>query len=163
MDHRSYNPDRFTRKSLRLPNRDYAAAGAYFVTIRALPPDPLFDIPKLRYILLDTWQTLPRRFLRVTLDEFVIMPDHVHFILWLDGTRATGLTLGNVVGAYKSLTTVLWLQHLKSVGKDAWFPCRIWQGGYYERVVRIDELEQTRQYIRNNPTRGRLDAPGGPT
>ena len=105
MDHQHYNPDRFTRKSLRLSTRKYTEAGAYFVTIRALPPDPLFAIPKLRYILLDTWQTLPKRFPNVTLDEFVIMPDHIHFILWLDGTPG------------KELTTVLWLQHLKSVGR----------------------------------------------
>jgi len=126
---------------------------------------PLLPHPSSPHLLARRFpeQTLPRRFPHVTLDEFVIMPDHVHFILWLDGTRAKGLRLGNVVGACKSLTTVLWLQHLKSVGKDMWFPCRIWQGGYYERVVRIDELEQTRQYIRNNPPQGRLDASGGPT
>ena len=160
MDHRRYNPDRFTRKNLRLPQRDYAAAGAYFVTIRALAPEPLFEIPKLRYILLDTWQTLPLHFPHVTLDEFVIMPNHVHFILWLDGTQAKRLTLGDVVGAYKSITTVLWLQHLKAVGKDMRYPCRIWQKDYYERVVRTDELEQTRQYIRNNPTKGKSRVPG---
>jgi putative transposase len=160
MDHRRYNPDRFTRKSLRLPHRDYSAAGAYFVTIRALPPDPLFEIPKLRYILLQVWQDLPKRFAHVRLDEFVIMPDHVHFILWLDGTRGKNLTLGSVVGVYKSLTTVLWLQHLKSVGKDMRYSCRIWQEGYYDRVVRVDELEQTRQYIRDNPTKGRQEGVG---
>ena len=151
MDHRHYDPDRFTRKSLRLSNRDYTAAGAYFVTIRALPADPLFEIPKLRYIVLETWHALPKRFLNVTLDEFVIMPDHIHFILWLDGTK--GAALGDIVGAYKSITTVLWLQHLKSLGKDTQYPCRIWQDRYHERVIRTDELEQTRQYIRNNPTK----------
>src|SRR5437764_10713881 len=137
MDHQHYNLDRFTRKSLRLATRDYTAAGAYFVTIRAFPADPLFEIPKLRYILLETWHALPGRFPHVTLDEFVVMPDHVHFILWLDGTTAA--SLGKVVGAYKSITTVQWLQHLKSVGKDIYYPCRIWQSSYYERVVRIEE------------------------
>src|SRR6266699_1933443 len=159
MDHQHYNPDRFTRKSLRLSTRKYTEAGAYFVTIRALPPDPLFAIPKLRYILLDTWQTLPKRFPNVTLDEFVIMPDHIHFILWLDGTPGKELTLGKIIAAYKSLTTVLWLQHLNSAGKDMYSPCRIWQSGYYERVIRMNELQHTRQYIRNNPTKARSQAP----
>ncbi len=127
-----------------------------FVTIRALPPDPLFAIPRLRYILLDTWQALPKRFPNVTLDEFVIMPDHIHFILWLNGTQAGGARLGDVVGAYKSITTVLWVQHLQSVGRDMQYPCRIWQERYFERVIRSDELEQTRQYIRNNPMKGSL-------
>jgi putative transposase len=150
MGQRQYNPDRYTRKSIRLAGRDYSAAGAYFVTIPALPSYQFFEIPKLRYILLDVWHALPERFPQVTLDEFVIMPDHIHFILWLDGTQKD-VTLGNIVGAYKSITTVQWLQHLKSVGKDMHYPCRIWQKGYFERVVRTDELEQTRLYIRDNP------------
>ena|SRR5712691_41213 len=153
MDHRHYNPDRFTGKSLRLPHRDYTAAGAYFVTIRALPPDKFFTIPKLCNILSGTWHALPDRFPNVTLDEFVVMPDHVHFILWLDGTQKQEWSLGSIVGAYKSITTVVWVQYLKSIKKDMEFPCRIWQKDFYERVVRTDELEQTRQYIRNNPTK----------
>ncbi len=156
MKQRRYNPDRFegfTRKTLRLSNHDYTSAGAYFVTVRALPLDSLFEIPKLRYILLETWHALPQRFHNVKLDEFVIMPDHVHFILWLDGTQGKNMALSNVVGAYKSITTVRWIQCLKSSGKDTEYPCRIWQSDYYERVVRVNELEQTRQYIRNNPTK----------
>ena len=140
MGRRRYYPEQFRQKSLRLPNRDYTTAGAYFVTIHGLPSYTFFDIPKLRYILLEAWHALPKRFPNVKLDEFVIMPDHIHFILWLDGTVRKGMALGDIVGAYKSITTVLWLQHLKSVGKDMRYPCQIWQEGYYEHVVRTDEL-----------------------
>ncbi len=150
MDHKYYNPDRYTRKSLRLSGRDYSAAGAYFVTIRCLPPDKVFEIPELRDILSDTWKALPKRFPSVTLDEFMIMPDHVHFILWLDGTQKE-VALGNVVGAYKSITTVQWIKYLKSIGKDMYYPCRIWQPKFNDHVVRTNELEQKRLYIRNNP------------
>ena len=151
MDYLKYNRERYTRKSLRLPERDYASASAYFVTIRAIPPDPLFDIPELRHILEETWQSLPSRFPNIELDEFVIMPDHIHFILWLHTTENGQTSLGSIVGAYKSLTTVAWIKHLKATKKDMEYPCRIWQRNYYERVVRIDALEPTRQYIRNNP------------
>ena len=150
MGDQSYNPEWHRRKSLRMSGRDYSGAGAYFVTIRGLHDGRFFEIPKLRYILMDVWKSLPARFPHVELDEFVIMPDHVHFILWLDGTRKD-LPLGRVVGAYKSITTVQWIQHLKAVGKDMEYPCRIWQGNYHEEVVRSDALEQTRLYIRNNP------------
>ena len=156
MNHKHYNPDRFISKSLRLRHRDYTAAGAYFVTIHALPSYSFFTIPELRQILSTTWQTLPRRFPNLKLDEFVVMPDHIHFILWLDGTRGKGLALGNIVGTYKSITTVLWLKHLKSIGKDMQYPCRIWQDDYYEHVVRLDELQPIRQYIRNNPKKSPL-------
>jgi len=151
MDHRKYNPDLFTRRSLRLSNHDYAATNAYFVTIRAKQPEPIFEIPELHEILLETWQALPERFPGITLDEFVVMPDHVHFILWLDGKIENLPTLGSVVGAYKSLTTVAWLRHIQSAGLEC--SGLIWQRNYYERVVRIEELEKTRHYIRNNPTK----------
>ena len=151
MKQRDYNPDRYTRKSLRLPDRDYASAGAYFVTIRGMKPDSLFEIPQLRSILRDTWLALPERFSCVKLDEFVIMPDHIHFILWLSNEQTKRVTLGNVVGAYKSITTVQWIKYLKSVGEDMKYPCRIWQERYYDRVVRMDELERIRLYVRNNP------------
>src|SRR5712691_10698154 len=94
------------RRSLRLPTHDYTWTRGYFVTIRVRGHDPLFEIPALRAILTDTWEALPQRFPGIALDEFVIMPDHVHFIVWLDGLVEQAPTLGRVVGAYKSLTAV---------------------------------------------------------
>jgi putative transposase len=151
MVYRKYNPDRFTRRSLRISDRDYSSASAYYVTIRAGQHEPVFEIPELRKILEETWQALPHRFPGVTLDEFVIMPDHIHFIIWLDGTMDNAPTLGSVVGAYKSITTVTWYEHLKAIGTT--WPGYVWQNNYYERVLRISELKQKRLYIRNNPTK----------
>ena len=151
MVYRKYNPDRFTRRSLRVSDRDYSSASAYFVTIRAEQHEPVFEIPELRKILVETWKALPDRFPGVKLDEFVVMPDHIHFIIWLDGLVENAPTLGSVVGAYKSITTVTWYQHLKAVGTT--WPGFLWQRNYYERVLRISELKEKRQYIRNNPTK----------
>jgi len=151
LGYQQYNTDRFRKKSLRLANRDYRAAGAYFVTIRGLSPDPLFEIPEMHKILEDVWHALPQRFQNVKLDEFVIMPDHIHFILWLDDTKEHPFTLGQIVGAYKSITTVKWIQRLKAAGKYMGYSCRIWQDDYYEHVVRSGALETIRHYIRNNP------------
>ena len=152
MDHSKYNPDRFARKSSRLPTRNYASKSAYFVTIRSDRFQPLFEIPELHTILIDTWNALPKRFPSVTLDEFVIMPDHIHFILWLDYAQQNTPTLGSIIGAYKSIAAVAWLRHIES-NNLIQYPGRIWQRNYYERVIRISELEQTRLYIRNNPTK----------
>jgi putative transposase len=150
MGYQKYQPERYKRKSLRLKGRDYSAAGAYFITIRTYQYERFLEIPKLRYILLEVWKELPQLYPHVTLDEFVIMPDHIHFILWLDGTKPD-LPLGSVVGAFKSITTVRWLQHLKDVGKDMEYPCHLWQFNYNDRIIRQGALEPTRQYIRNNP------------
>ena len=147
-----YNPDRYTRQSLRLPDRDYTTRSAYFITIRTDKLQPLFEIPELRTILEETWQALPKRFPSISLDEFVIMSDHIHFILWLEGTGTNAPTLGSVVGAYKSLTSVAWIRHIEA-NKLMQYPGRIWHRNYYESVVRIGALEATRQYIRNNPKR----------
>ena len=116
-----------------------------------MSPDPLFEIPTLREILHKEWQALPNQFPHVRLDAFVVMPDHIHFLLWLTDTGGKGKPLGSIVGAYKSLTTVQWIRHLKAGKKDMEYPCRIWQDNYYERVVRIDELDTARRYILNNP------------
>jgi len=131
---------------------DYTWTGAYYVTIRAAQLEPFFDIPELRIILEESWHALPERFPGVTLDEFIIMPDHVHFILWLDGTKEHAPTLGQVVGTYKSITTVTWLNYIKAHNMS--WPGHVWQRNYYERVLRDKpEVVQKRQYIRDNPKR----------
>ncbi len=83
-------PKRFYRgKSLRLPKHNYSWTRAYFVTGWAITRDPIFEIPVLHTILQEPWDALPIRFPGVTLDAFVIMPDHIHGLLWLDGLVAT--------------------------------------------------------------------------
>ncbi len=161
MHPKKYNSDlsiRNKRQSLRMPKHNYGWTGTYFVTIRAVQREPIFEIPELRTILIETWKSLPERFAGATLDEFVIMPDHIHFIIELEGNVEKPATLGDVTGAYKSLTTVAWIRHIKATGME----CSgiIWQRNYYERDIRdANELEQTRQYIRNNPTKQNKESP----
>ncbi len=141
---------RYNRKSLRLKTHNYGWTGTYFVTICANRDEPIFETPELRTILTETWESLPKRFMGATLDEFVIMPDHVHLIISLEGNVEKPTTLGAVMGAYKSLTTVAWIKHIKATGLEC--PGIIWQVRFYDRRIRdAQELEQTRQYIRDNP------------
>ena len=159
--HRSYNPNHPERKHPRLPDRDYSAASAYFVTICTHPREPVFENPVLHEIVQETWESLATRFPSITLDEFIIMADHVHFILWLHTTttptQQNAPKLGKVVGAFKSIVVVKWLHHIR----DTHMECSglIWQDGFYDRVVRMDELEQTRQYIYDNPIRRQKQNP----
>jgi REP element-mobilizing transposase RayT len=150
-----FDPDRatrYTRKSFRLKDHHYGWTASYFVTIRAARGEPLFEKEALHAILHQTWETLPERFPSLTLDACVIMPDHIHFIIHLEGNVEKPTTLGRVVGAYKSLTTVFWLRHLETRGLE--LPGHIWQRDYYEHIIRDGtELEQKRNYIRDNPRR----------
>jgi len=153
MKNHKYNPNQLNRHTIRIPTRDYTDTSAYFITLCAHQSEPIFETPKICELVLETWQVLPKRFPTVTLDEFIIMPDHIHFILWLNITHYNSQenipTLGDVIGAYKSIIAVSWLKHIKSNKLEC--SGRIWHRNYYERIIRIPELEKTRAYIRNNP------------
>lgn len=72
------------------------------------------------------------------------------------GTRPAP-TLGDVVGAFKSLTTH---RYIIGARKHAWpgFRPRLWQRNYYEHIIRnADELHQVRQYIADNPAQWMAD------
>jgi len=128
---------RYKRRSLRMSQHNYGWSGTYFVTIRTAQREPLLEIPELRTILRETWEALPQRFPGASLDEFVIMPDHIHFILWLEGNVENPAKLGDIVGTYKSITTVAWLRHIQATRMER--PGILWQHNYYERVIRDSE------------------------
>ena len=81
---------------MRLHGYDYSQAGAYFVTICIQHHQCLFgdvvnaemDLNELGAIANECWLAIPERFPYVELDEYVVMPNHVHGLLHL-GDRAT--------------------------------------------------------------------------
>ena len=99
LEQHHHDPEIHHRKSIRLPTYDYASGGAYFITICTLERKPFLDNTELHTILEASWQGLPQRFVGLTLGDFVIMSDHVHFILWLDSEVAGVSALGDIVGA----------------------------------------------------------------
>jgi REP element-mobilizing transposase RayT len=78
-----YDPDKHHRRSIRLKGYDYTQAGAYFVTIVTHGRELLFENPVLRRVAETMWQRIPQHFPRVELDEWVVMPNHIHGILWI--------------------------------------------------------------------------------
>jgi len=59
--------------------------------------------------------------------------------------------LGDIIGAFKSLTTDLYIAGVKQSGWPG-FRRRLWQRNYYEHIIRTDEsLNQIRRYILDNP------------
>jgi len=156
VNHRSFDPKTYTRwNSHRLPFYDYRSSGAYFVTIYTEKRQRVLDIPMLHTAVLEKWHHLPQRFPGVRLDTFVLMPDHVHGILWLDGSVKDAPTLGRVIGALKAWVTIAW----RNYHKEANIPClsHLWQRDYYEHVIRnAEDLELTREYIVTNPLKALL-------
>jgi len=171
------------RRSIRLPGYDYSQAGAYFVTIVAegrknvfgeIETDEVFLTPAGKMIH-NTWLSLPDRFPHIELDEFIVMPNHFHAILFITtesnrvGTSPTPTnfsdpvgvplvgTLGEIIGAYKSITTH---EYILGVRGKNWpsFEKRLWQRNYYEHILRTDnDLTSVRSYILGNPQGWNLD------
>ena len=125
----------------------------------------------------NAWHSLFDRFPNIDLDAFVVMPNHVHGIIVSDvvpvndgdivgaglvpaldvvpvndgATTRVAPTLGDVIGAYKSVVTV---QYARAVKTRGWSPFRkrLWQRNYHEHVIRnADSLNRIRQYILDNP------------
>ena len=151
MDKHGFDPKLPIRRSNRLQFYDYSSEGAYFVTICQYDRQhPVLKQSGISTILEETWYALPQRFTAIALDQFILMPDHVHFILWLHPERESHPSLGSVVGAYKSITARAILQNLRTQGQVS--GNHLWQRDYYEHVIRNEEdLNQTREYILNNP------------
>ena len=70
------------RRSIRFRDFDYSQPGAYFVTICTQNKASYFDQkPELKQVIIKHWKELPHRYPYITLDEFVVMPNHVHGII----------------------------------------------------------------------------------
>ena len=89
-----YDPLRHHRRSIRLKGYDYASAGAYFVTVCTQRRMCVLDDPVVAGIILDVWEALPRWFPTIALDEFVVMPNHVHLMVWLQSPDSGAAGVG---------------------------------------------------------------------
>ncbi|MCG2768159.1 MAG: transposase [Chloroflexota bacterium] len=76
-----YDPDKHHRRSIRLKGYDYTLPGAYFVTIVTHGRELLFDDAILHRVVETFWQRIPGHTLHVELDEWVVMPNHLHGII----------------------------------------------------------------------------------
>ncbi|MFH1759883.1 MAG: transposase [bacterium] len=69
------------RRSHRLPGWDYRTPGSYFITIKTGDGIHYFNKAELKAIADKYWKEIPKRHAHVDLDEYEIMPDHIHGIL----------------------------------------------------------------------------------
>lgn len=88
----------------------------------------------------------------VKLDCFVVMPNHVHFIVviqnrspWAATPTMNSLSIPNIINSFKTITS-------KKCGYT------LWQRNYYEHIVRNEQsLQEIRDYILNNPLKWQED------
>jgi putative transposase len=123
------------------------------------------------------WLALKERFPNIELHEFIVMPNHFHGILEIVKTdvplNAVGATLvvaqneegqprglpqrgitptvGDMMDAFKSITTVEYIRGVKGLGWQR-FNGKVWQRNYWEHIIRNEEAYQRiANYIVNNP------------
>jgi putative transposase len=160
------------RKPTRMREYDYSRSGWYFLTLCTKNRIEWFgDVTDGKMILNEygrvaeeQWLWLARQYDHVKLDEFVIMPNHIHAILVIadEGVRRdnpgvvpTGYSrrhnlLSKSVNAFKTTTSKLIHQH----GLSEF----VWERSFYDHIIRKDEsLRSIREYIANNPIRWHLD------
>jgi putative transposase len=140
------------RRSPRLEAYDYAAEGAYFVTVCSVGRACIFgrvlwdamQQNATARIVEACWREIPSHYPGAGTDAFVVMPNHVHGILWL-ARAGHAPPLPRVVSSFKAAAS-------RQAGRP------LWQRSFYDRIIRNDgELLALRQYVRDNPLRWALD------
>ncbi|MFH1620529.1 MAG: transposase [Patescibacteria group bacterium] len=163
------------RQSRRLPKFDYTTPGAYFVTICTHEKESLFGeivnnevvLNEIGKIIVDEWKKTAVIRPYINLDEFVVMPDHFHAVIWITNFYRRGTarraptierfgqpiagSIPTVIRAFKSAVTG------RINIKDPLYG-KIWQHNYYEHIIRNDsELFRIRRYILDNPKQWQID------
>lgn len=113
------------------------------INVGAKLDSPIIVLNEYGKIVESVWKSLTDH-LHVVLDEFQIMPDHVHMILKLK--KENKRKLGWIVGMFKSEIT-------REINKiDGIEGRKIFLRNYYERIIRNEaDLNRIRKYIRDNP------------
>lgn len=167
------------RKQIRLKNYDYSQNGYYFITICTKNRQPLFWTPVGSDIIRPNMATchpntstehpnlseygkivntainaIPTHYPNMKIDEYVIMPDHIHLILVIsndekillaDGSYHHGKTIMTVIGQMK-----------RWVSKEIGFS--VWQKSFYEHIIRDEKDYKTKaEYILNNPLKWKIE------
>jgi len=118
------------------------------------PVSTTISSPKMKLsdfgkIVADCWYDLPNHYSNIILDEFVVMPDHIHGIIIIRNGSDNKIKHGisEFIRAFKSFSSRRINEFNAVTVKSG-----IWQPRFYDRIIRSDnELNRVRLYIKNNP------------
>jgi REP element-mobilizing transposase RayT len=163
--------DKYRISSARLATWDYGSNATYFVTICSQNKHPYFGqiIPAsektqniaslhatpIGEIANQYWLEIPTHFSFIELDEFIIMPDHIHGILLFNKPdtqiwqpNKPGPQSGNLGSVIRGFKAGVKTFATKSEIEFSWQP------RFYDRIIENgDELNRIRKYIQNNPSK----------
>ena len=166
------NLEKYHRRSIRIPGYDYSQTGWYYITICVNNRIPLFGkvvngqiiLNKFGTIADKEWKKTETLRSKIRLDQYVIMPNHIHGIIQIIGNQDHGRgtmlrtptaeqygkpvsnSIPTIVRSFKAVVTKQINEIRQSPGD------RIWQKNYWEHVIRNEQdLHRIRNYIINNP------------
>ncbi len=161
------------RKLNRLKDYDYSMDGYYFVTVcsnnrqnilgeydknivgTGLAPVRYknnIKLSKIGQIIDNQWNNIPNQYENIELDQYTIMPNHIHGILIIH--KRTGAspvpTISTIIGSFKSKSSIEYLKYIKQNNLN--ISGQIWQRSFYDHVIRNERsLNAIREYISLNP------------
>lgn len=149
------------KNSLRKPDTDYTQSGSYFVTIctqkrryslGSIHQATMYQ-SQLGQLAQKYWQQIPVHYSTVRLDDFVVMPNHLHGLVVLDDSpNIKNPHIGVIVASFKRAMT------MAAIKNKLDFVRPIWQRGYHDRIVRtVREYNNLKNYINTNPERWEMD------
>lgn len=163
------------RRSIRLKGHDYSWEGTYFVTICTHNRECLFgdlldgrtQLNEYGVIAKNEWLKTPQMRNNVIIDEFIVMPNHLHGIIIITGDgggtvhraptveqfgKPVSGSLPTIIRSFKSTVT----NQINLLRNTPGTP--VWQRNYYEHIIRNeDELHHIQEYIINNPFQWQFD------
>jgi len=184
-----YNPNIHNRQSIRLKGYDYSKPGYYFVTFNIKDRLPLFGEfikenntrimkhTELGKAAIKYWLEIPEHYPNVILDEFIIMPDHIHGIIQIseraqniEPPQAQNIEPQNIESGLVQNIEPRQNQYQKiipgslgaiirgyKIGVTKWakqngYNNFKWQRNFHEKIIHNNRaLNNIRQYIKNNP------------
>lgn len=172
-----FDPQKHHRRSIRLKGYDYSQEGAYYVTIVTWRREFLFGEIVDQEMLLSPygeivqkwWEEISVHFSNVETGAFVVMPNHVHGIIYIFEERRGTVpvpkdnaidheqggetpplrkpTLGQIIAYFKYQATKE-MNKVENTGTVTKF----WQRNYYEHIIRDEtDLQNKTDYIESNP------------
>jgi len=164
---------------------DYSNDGMYFITICAINRECIFgeidnvgaglaparikgrpqgsplhahiELTKIGQIIDTHWRNIPNQYNNIQIDEYVIMPNHIHGILIKRATARVAPTyLGQVIGSFKSKCVIGYLKYIRKNNLNKF--AKIWQRSFYDHIIRNEtSLRKIREYIIDNPLTCQFD------
>jgi REP element-mobilizing transposase RayT len=156
------------RKGIRLKEYDYSEMGLYFVTIctdkrrKILSNIVGVDVPDDPRVELTVYGKIADKFINqlndfydnISVEQYVIMPNHIHIILFVRNNGSSGTSTPTVKqhSAVSAFVSTFKRFSNKEIGEN------IWQRYYYDHIIRNKhDYEEISKYIHENPLKWQFD------